>query len=145
MINKKIIKWDKNNSFYRVTEDAISEAEKTMGFPFPKELIDFYLQIGCGFFEGAKSNVNRLMGPFSVRDFRLRQNDFEFYPEIELYDHFEDNKLVFFESNLSALISIELGQKEKSKIYYYNTIIADSLEEFIQRIQEDDSYFVDLK
>jgi hypothetical protein len=142
MITKQLIKEGKNNSFYVVTEDEISEAERTLGFVFPKELRDFYIQIGYGFFGGSKYNVNRLMDPYSVRDFRLRQNDFEFYPDIELYDHYEDNKLIFFESDESALISIELSDKEKSKIYYYNTKIADSLEEFIEKIQDDDSYFV---
>ena len=145
MINKQMVDWNSENKFYPVDMNSILEAEEVLGFQFPEELRDFYQQIGCGFFGGSKTNVNRLMGPYSVRDFRLRKNDFEYYPEIDIYDHFEDNKLIFFESNLSALISIELGQKEKSKVYYYDMIIADSLEEFIKKIQEDDNYFVDLQ
>ena len=49
------------------------------------------------------------MDPESVLDFRLRQNDFEFYPDIEIYDEFEKDKIVFFEANESALISIGFG------------------------------------
>lgn len=142
MITKEIIDEKRDNKFYQVTNKAISEAEGELGLQFPKELIDFYQKIGCGFFDGSKYNVNRLMGPYSVRDFRLRQGDFKFYPDIEVYDNYEDNKLIFFESDTYALISIELGNQEKSRIFYYNTKIADSLEEFVERIQQDDSFFV---
>ncbi len=144
MITKQIIDWGRNNKFYPVTEKAVSESEEALGMSFPKELKDFYQQVGCGFFDGSKYNANRLMGPYSVRDFRLRQNDFEFYPDIDIYDDYEDNKLIFFESDTYALISIELGNKEKSRIYYYDTVIADSLEEFIKKVQENDIYFVDM-
>jgi len=44
------------------------------------------------------------MDPYSVRDFRVRENDFEFYPDIEIYDEFENNKLIFFEGSESALM-----------------------------------------
>jgi len=44
------------------------------------------------------------MDPYSIRDSRLRTNDYEFYPDIEIYDEFEDNKLIFFEGSESALI-----------------------------------------
>ena len=44
----------------------------------------------------------------SVRDFRLRQGDFEFYQDIDIYDEFEEDKLIFFEGSERALISIEL-------------------------------------
>lgn len=144
MIKKEIIDQKRDNKFYQVAETAIKETEEALGFPIPNELKDFYLHIGCGFLDGSKYNVNRIMGPYSVRDFRLRQNDFEFYPDIDLYDNYEDNKLIFFETNESALLSIEMGTQEKSKIYYYDTIIADSLEEFILKIQEDDKYYYNL-
>lgn len=84
------------------------------------------------------------MDPYSVRDFRLRVNDFEFYPDIEIYDEFENNKLIFFEANETALMSIELNEKDKSAIYYYDIQIANSLEEFLTKIQEDDKYYLDL-
>jgi hypothetical protein len=144
MINKQMINWEKNNSFYPVTEDEILRTEEKLGINFPKELKAFYLEIGYGFIEGSEYNINRVMDPFSVRDFRLRTGAFEFYPEIDLYDHFEDGKLIFFESDESALLSIELGGSEKNKIFYYNMPIADSLEEFITKVQENDNYFVDM-
>lgn len=66
------------------------------------------LQVGYGFINGSEFNINRIMDVDSVRDFRLRQGDFEFYPDIDIYDEFEEDKLIFFEGSESALISIEL-------------------------------------
>lgn len=84
------------------------------------------------------------MDPYSVRDFRLRDNDFEFYPDIEIYDEFENNKLIFFEGSESALMSIELNEKNSSPVYYYDIQIADSLEEFLRKIEKNDKYYLEL-
>ncbi|GAE94752.1 hypothetical protein JCM21714_3940 [Gracilibacillus boraciitolerans JCM 21714] len=62
------------------------------------------------FIKGSEFNINRFMDPYAVKDFRLRVNEFEFYPDIEIYDEFEDNKLIFFEGSESALISIKLNE-----------------------------------
>jgi hypothetical protein len=84
------------------------------------------------------------MDPYSIRDFRLRINDFEFYPDIEIYDEFESNKLIFFEGNESALMSIELNDNNENPIYYYDIQIATSLAEFLRKIEENDKYYFDL-
>src|SRR5699024_2742477 len=88
-------------------------------------------------------NFNRIMDPYSIRDFRLRINDFEFYPDIEIYDEFEDGKLIFFEGNESALMSIELNGKNKCPVYYYDVQIANSLEGFLRMIVENDQYYLE--
>ncbi|WP_137790921.1 SMI1/KNR4 family protein [Bacillus sp. E(2018)] len=135
------IKANEENSFYSVTENEIKEAEKELNLKFPKELVDFYLEVGYGFIKGSEININRIMDPYSVRDFRLRVNDFEFYPDIEIYNEFENNKLIFFEGSESALISIELNENYRSAVYYYDIQIATSLVEFIKKIEEDDKYY----
>ena len=100
------MKANQENSFYPVTENEIKEVEKELDLKFPKELVNFYIEVGYGFIKGSEYNINRIMDPYSVRDFRLRDNDFEFYPDIEIYDEFENNKLIFFEGSESALMSI---------------------------------------
>jgi len=40
-------------------------------------------------------------------------------------------------------ISIELTDDNKSNIFYYDVKIADSLEEFLIKIQEDDNYYLE--
>ncbi|WP_144697452.1 SMI1/KNR4 family protein [Fictibacillus phosphorivorans] len=140
----EFIKANEENSFYPVSENEIKEVEKELNLKFPKELVDFYIEVGYGFIKGSEFNINRIMDPYSVRDFRLRVNDFEFYPEIEIYDEYENNKLIFFEGSESALMSIELKEKNSSPVYYYDIQIATSLEEFLRKINENDRYYLEL-
>ncbi|WP_078552212.1 SMI1/KNR4 family protein [Bacillus alkalicellulosilyticus] len=140
----EFIKANQENSFYLVTDNEIKEVEKELDIKFPKELVTFYIEVGYGFIKGSEFNINRIMDPYSVRDFRLRVNDYEFYPDIEIYDEFENNKLLFFEGSESALMSIELNENTNSAVYYYDIQIANSLEEFLRKIQENDKYYLEL-
>ncbi|MGZ0050503.1 SMI1/KNR4 family protein [Brevibacillus gelatini] len=140
----EFIKANKENSFYPVTENEIKEVEKELNLKFPKELVNFFIEVGYGFIKGSEFNINRIMDPYSIRDFRLRVNDFEFYPDIEIYDEFENNKLIFFEGSESALMSIELNENNRSAVYYYDVQIAASLEEFLRKIEENDKYYLEL-
>ena len=124
----EFIKENQEKNFYPVTENEIKEVEKELDLKFPKELINFYIEVGYGFIKGSEFNINRIMDPYSVRDFRLRVNDFEYYPDIEIYEEFENNKLIFFEGSESALMSIELNENNRSAVYYYDIQIANSLD-----------------
>ncbi|GAB1775392.1 hypothetical protein COJ70_27545 [Priestia megaterium] len=134
----------KNNQFYPVCETDIEEVEGTLGLKFPFELKKFLLEVGYGFLQGPEYNINRIMGPSSIRDARLKVNDFEFYPDIELYEELEEGKLLFFEANESALLLIEISEEPHNPIYYDDIKIADSLEEFLKKMMEDDRYYIDL-
>ncbi|MCY7893949.1 SMI1/KNR4 family protein [Bacillus vallismortis] len=140
----EFIKTNHENSFYPVTENKIKEVEKELDLKIPKELVAFYKEVGYGFIKGSEFNINRIMGPYSVRDFRLRVNDYEFYPDIEIYEEFENNKLIFFEGSESALMSIELNENNKNPVYYYDIQIATSLEEFLKKIVGNDNYYFEL-
>ncbi|KXT72134.1 hypothetical protein SGODD07_00823 [Streptococcus gordonii] len=93
------IKLDPLNQFYPVNLDKIRDSESKLGIQIPELLKEFYAEVGYGFLKSKVDNINRIMDPESVLDFRLRQHDFEFYPDIEIYNQFEDDKLVFFEAN----------------------------------------------
>ncbi|MEC1792467.1 SMI1/KNR4 family protein [Bacillus vallismortis] len=140
----EFIKTNHENNFYPVTENKIKEVEKELDLKIPKELVAFYKEVGYGFIKGSEFNINRIMGPYSVRDFRLRVNDYEFYPDIEIYEEFENNKLIFFEGSESALMSIELNENNKNPVYYYDIQIATSLEEFLKKIVGNDNYYFEL-
>ena len=129
------------NQFYPLTRDKIKESESKLGIMFPKLLREFYLEIGYGFIGSEVGNINRIMDPESVLDFRLRQNDFEFYPDIEIYNEFEKDKIIFFEANESALISIGFGLDNSGKIYYYDEEISKNLTEFLEKLSEDDTFY----
>ncbi|MBC1473901.1 SMI1/KNR4 family protein [Listeria grandensis] len=134
---------DTENEFYQLDKSEIAQAEAELELKFPQQLKDFYSEIGYGFLKSSNSNVNRLMDPESVRDFRLRKNDFEFFPDIEIYDEYEENKLIFFEASESALMSIGTTDTDNN-IYYYNIPIAASLEEFLLKMMENDRYYFEL-
>lgn len=100
---------NKNNSFYPVSLEEIEEVEETLDLKIPKELKDFFLNVGYGFIKGSKYNINRIMDPYSIRDFRLKQNDYEFFPDIEVYDELEE-EIIFFEGSETALINYVMEQ-----------------------------------
>ncbi|MGD6842162.1 SMI1/KNR4 family protein [Bacillus infantis] len=139
----EFIKANEENSFFPVTENEIKQVEKELNLKIPKDLVDFYKEVGYGFIKGSEFNINRIMDPYSVRDFRQRVNDFEFYPDIEIYDQFENNKLIFFEGSESALMSIELNEEECSPVYYYDIQIATSLKEFLRKIEGNDKFYLE--
>lgn len=132
-----------DNSFYPVAKTEIEEVESVLELEIPKELKEFFLNVGYGFIQGSEYNINRIMDPYSMRDFKLKQNDYEFFPDIEVYDDLE-NELIFFEANETAMISIEISNNERNKIYYDEFKIADSLEEFLKKVSENDEYYLDL-
>lgn len=138
------LKEDSENKFYPVKLEEINELEEDLKLQVPKELKKLLLEIGYGFINGSEYNANRIMDTYSIRDFRLRQGDFQFYPDIDMYDEYEEDKLMFFEGSESALISIELTDKDINNIFYYDVKIADSLEEFLLKIKQDDSYYLEL-
>lgn len=43
------MKANQENSFYPVTENEIKEVEKELNLKFPKELVNFYIEVGYGF------------------------------------------------------------------------------------------------
>ncbi|PLT49426.1 SMI1/KNR4 family protein [Bacillus amyloliquefaciens] len=138
------IKTYKENTFYQVSENEILEVENKLGLRLPYDLRQFLLEIGYGFLKKSEYNINRILGPASIRDARLKVNDFEFYPDIEVYEELEEDKLIFFEANESALLLIELGNEQNNSIYYDDIKIADSLEEFLIELMKNDKYYLDL-
>lgn len=134
---------NEENNFYPLRDGMIEEAQADLALDFPKELLEFYNEVGCGFIKGSKGNINRLMDPISVRDFRMKEYDYEFYPDIDLYDDLED-ELIFFEVDETVLMSIKVTGEDTSPIFYNETKIAGSLYEFLQLMSKDDNYYLAL-
>ena len=130
------IKLDPLNQFYPVNLDKIRDSESKLAIQIPDLLKEFYAEVGYGFLKSKVDNINRIMDPESVLDFRLRQHDFEFYPDIEIYKQFEANEV--------ALLSIGFAAENKGKIYYYDKEIAPNLVELLDRLMEDDTFYYDL-
>ena len=136
-----------NNSssgFYKVDENEIALLREKIKSEIPADLVELWNKIGYGFLISENNNVNRIMDPLSVIDFRFGQGDFEYLPDIEIYKEFQNDKLIFFESNESAYISIGISEENCCKIYYYDTQVAANLDDFFEKIKANDMYFVDL-
>ena len=136
------IKNNPNHTFYPVKPDEIQKAESGMGIIIPEVLTQFYLSVGYGFLETRKHNINRIMGPNSVEEFYLGTGQFQNSEEVEIFGDYSRDKLVFFEVNESLFISIGITKLNKGKIYYYDEMIADDLNEFFEKYLQNESYFL---
>lgn len=110
----------------------------------PLELINFYKNVGYGFFfQENKDSFDRFLDVFSFKQINLREDFYEFDPDLELYDdEFYQDKLIFFEVNEGVYLLLNKEDIEgKNAIYYFRDKIADSLEEFLSRFDKEGHYF----
>ncbi|WP_147536267.1 SMI1/KNR4 family protein [Bacillus marasmi] len=135
---------NEKHKFIRLQEKELLNAEERLGFELPKGLRDFYLEVGYGFIKGSNGNaINRFMDPDTIADITLREGIYEFDPDLEgIYE--EDDKLVFFEVNEGVYLTLDLNYPKQSPVYFFDTQIAGSLEEFTRKINEDAEYFMDM-
>lgn len=135
------IKNNSDNRFSLVTNDEIQLAEKRMNILIPFELKEFYRNIGCGLMYSNVNANNRLIDPLTCADIRLREDFYEFDPDLELYESFEKDKMIFFEINEGVYALIEISNNKRNKIYFGDEVIANSLEEFLEKIGENPDYW----
>lgn len=135
---------DMKHSFYKLKIDDIAEAESRLKKAFPRELREFYKQIGYGFLCNMdKNRINRIMDPASVADFILGEDVYEFDLDRELYD--DDTKLVFFEVSAGTYLTMGLqriNQNGECPIYYFDSKIAETLGEFLGKMDLNTDYYL---
>lgn len=132
------------HSFYSLAQEEIVEAQERMKLRFPLELESFYKQVGYGFMWNEDDNMfDRVMDPQSVADFYLCEG---MYQTNDYEEHYERNFLVFFEVNESSYIALDLSAKNelgKCPVYYLDSKIANSLEEFLSKMDEKLDYYLE--
>ncbi|USL40246.1 SMI1/KNR4 family protein [Priestia megaterium] len=130
------------NKIYHVSEQEILQAEDRMGIRFPNDLRQLYLEVGYGFIkEPSNTAINRIMGPKTVANVKLREGVFEFDSDLEEFD--EEDKLIFFEVNEGVYISLDL-KLPNNPVFYLDTPTGDSLEDFLKKFINDNEYYIDL-
>lgn len=122
---------------YKVEESEIVEAEKRMGVSFPEDLRKFYKEVGYGFVLNEIRAINRLIDPLGCADIRLREDIYEYDPDLEIYESIEEESLIFFEINEGVYASIGL---QDGKIYMIDEVVAESLLDFLKNIAKPE-YF----
>lgn len=124
------------HSFLPIDVTRITQAEGRLGFLFPKELKEFYTQIGYGYMHQEQENYhNSFMYPIKVADAYLRQGAFDnnFLASTGLYN--EPYKLLFYDAVEGCFAWIDLRENSPTSSIYYignNDKIADSLEDFLR-------------
>ena len=114
------------NSFYKIKKEEIIKAEERMKIKIPLELKKFYEQVGIGFIYSKEKAINRIIAPEECADIRLREDVYEYDPDLELYEEFEEAAMIFFEINEGVYASIELNNNETNKIFFADKVIANS-------------------
>lgn len=132
----------RGNKFYHVNKSDIDDVQEELGVILPKALKEFYREVGYGFLCSERYNFNRLMSPKSLCDFRLRRGQFGNSSDLDLYEEYERDKIVFFEISEGSYLSIGFAKNNAGKVFYGKEKIADSLKEFLVKYQDDETYFV---
>jgi antitoxin YxxD len=136
---------DFKHKFYPVGKREVEEAEQRLNRTFPKELREFYLQIGYGFMcFHQKTFDNLIMGPHSIADLILGEDIWEDYDLVE--EIAEDPHLFpFFFLGNDDLIFFDLSQETREGIHpvdYAGVIIAESLEDFLRKLDAKENYYL---
>ena len=129
------------NKFYSLKKDAVDKAQEDLGIILPKELKEFYEEIGYGFLNSEEDYFNRIMDPQSLCEFRFREGQFANDSELDVYEDYEQDCLVFFEICEGSYLSIGFSKNNNGKIFSEDKIIADSLKEFLIKYQDNERYF----
>lgn len=124
---------NQKHSLYAVRASSINQAE--VAIKIPNELKRFYQEIGYGFFHNSKGSINRLLSPLQLKQLNLREDFYEFDPELDSYEEsYKGEKLLFFEVNEGVYLAIDKEDaKGKNAIYFFDRKLSDSLEDFLIR------------
>lgn len=127
---------------FRSNVESIQNSDSDLKIPM--ELKQFYTDIGYGFFHQNEEYSNdSLLSPESFMLINNREDYYEYDPELELYNEPEyRDKLIFFEVNEGVYLLMDKDSNDgKNAIYFFDTKIADSLEAFLIRFDEQGHYF----
>jgi len=124
---------DMNNTFFDVKMEEIELSEEKLGYKLPKELKEFYQEIGYGFFHRNSGSFNRLLSPLQVSQINLREDFYETDPDLDIFDElYNKEKLLFFEINEGIYLAIDKKEEnKKNAVWLFDKKISNSLENFI--------------
>ena len=122
-----------NNTFFGVKMEEIEISEKKLGHELPKELKEFYQEIGYGFFHRNSGSFNRLLSPLQVSQINMREDFYEADPDLDIFDElYNKEKLLFFEINEGVYLAIDKKEEDKKNaVWLFDKKISNSLENFI--------------
>ena len=124
---------------YPVDMKEVVNAESIMNKSFPNELREFYKNVGYGFIcKDDKFHTNRIMNPSDIADYYC-ENEVYSYVDRDLYN---EEEFIFFDLGGDGnflTICIKDGT-----IKYFGKKIAESLEEFLNKMDKQTNYYMRL-
>lgn len=133
------------HNFYTVDTNSVEIAEQKLKFQIPPELKQFYIEIGYGFFwQNDKRSFDRLLSPLQLAQINLREDFYEFDPDLDIYD--EQDRLIFFEVNEGLYLTILKDDiSGKNGIYFFDKKITSSLEEFVIELDKNHNFIEEIE
>jgi hypothetical protein len=135
------------NYFASVSEDEIVAAEEQLGFQFPDQLRQFYLEVGCGFYRlGTKDEkrdptlVNRIVPPSDIYSI-LYDEDCEWRP----YEGFVTGVVPFFDCGDGTYLVVKSHSANPNAVYWPSgrdsEKVTESLEAFFSQLYERAGFY----
>jgi hypothetical protein len=130
------------HTFHPVKASELALVEDVITIPV--ELKKFYTLIGSGFLlDTVDESIDKLLDPVEFKKINLKEDFFEFDPTLEIFSlpMFKD-KLIFFVVNEGVYLLIDKNDiNGHNPIFYFDEKIANSLEEFLLRFDEEPYFF----
>lgn len=121
-----------------VTKSDIDSLEQVIGSALPDDLKLFYLKYGCGVVFGDDPSkldyINTLMHPLDIIDFIRHQDFFEFLEDLDLYDADMYKQVPFFDIGEGTFLAFGIDNSNFGKILKFDTVVADSFNEFMNKL-----------
>lgn len=81
---------------------------------------------------------NSLLHPSIIADMYLREDPFEGDSDLDIYD--DKSQIIFYRVNEGVFITMDISN-DSSNIYYFTAVIADSFEDFMNKLEKNSTYF----
>ena len=120
----------------KASNKELSDFERTYGKPLPKSLLEFYVENGYGIISNNPERPQRLLSPYEMLDFIEGTYEFAYVDYRSFYQSIEKIGLVFMEYSQNMFFWIGTENDNFGKIYYYNYLVSNSLEELIDMIHK---------
>lgn len=135
------------NSFWRVEENDLLNTEKKLGFEIPRQLRDFYLNVGYGNLNVDKNKKwsdvyhNRIVEPSRLPKL-WDKSDLDFNIDIDLVD---EGELAFFDNGNQCFLVLRPFSDAPNTVYYPGDKIplAQDFNEFILKLYENSTFYLE--
>ena len=131
------------HNFFKVTSTDVINCESKVGFILPSDLEEFYKKIGYGFMHtDDEFSLYQLLEPDTIADIYNKEDIYGNDPDMEIYDN--PDKIVFFKLNEGVYLTINRIKKNGFfEIQYFDKVIANSIEEFMEKFDKNPLFFED--